>query len=412
MRVLVTGANGFLGQKIVAALLEAKQTVIACVRDEENIERRFPDVEIISCDFNRDISYDVWLPRLKGIEVVINCVGILQERQGQSIQAVHTLAPIALFKACFTGGVKRVIQISAYEAEENAATDYGRSKYSADKFLKSLDLDWVILKPSLVYSNGSYGGTSLFRAMAGLPFFIPLPEGGDQKMQPLFLGDFTKAVAKIVVSEKQQCREFNIVGPEEFSLKDIILQLRNWLGFGNVKIFSVPLVFMTIFAAIADFCSNGPFCSNSLKMLTTTKPTHDIDFWTHCDYKPLLMREALQVNPSNVQDRWHSRLYFLSPLLRISIGAYWFFSAVICLSQMTWSTKYMGLFAIWDLVLAGLMISKKNLSLTGSLQIITVVLGLILSGLFNVNSLELKDVFLQIILILATLVMMATSNER
>jgi uncharacterized protein YbjT (DUF2867 family) len=105
----------------------------------------------------------VWTPRLQGVDAVINCAGILQGGRGQSIEAVHHLGPRALFDACVGSGVRRVIQISAISADEAAGTAYASSKKSAEDALRSLDLEWVILRPSLVYARGSYGGTCSVR---------------------------------------------------------------------------------------------------------------------------------------------------------------------------------------------------------------------------------------------------------
>ena len=98
-----------------------------------------------------------WVRHLAGLDAVINCAGILQGRPGQSIDAIHAGAPIALFRACEAAGVKRVIQISAISAEPGAGTGYAVSKHAADIYLAGTDLDWVILRPSLVYAAGAFG---------------------------------------------------------------------------------------------------------------------------------------------------------------------------------------------------------------------------------------------------------------
>ena len=74
MRILVTGAAGFIGRHIVAALRAAGHRVVCATRDTERTRRLFPDQESIACDFNRDVTIDAWLPRLAGIDAVVNCV--------------------------------------------------------------------------------------------------------------------------------------------------------------------------------------------------------------------------------------------------------------------------------------------------------------------------------------------------
>jgi nucleoside-diphosphate-sugar epimerase len=78
MRCLVTGAYGFIGSEVVAALRREGLTVIGCGRDLELARRVNPDIEWIACDFNSDVTQAYWAPRFAGIDVVVNCVGILQ----------------------------------------------------------------------------------------------------------------------------------------------------------------------------------------------------------------------------------------------------------------------------------------------------------------------------------------------
>ena len=188
MRILVTGAAGFIGRHIVAALGSAGHRVVCATRDVERTRRMFPGQESIACDFNRDVTTDAWLPRLVGIDAVVNCVGILQSRRGQSMAAIHSAAPKALFDACVRTGVRRVMQISALGVGPQVSTAYSQSKLDADRYLETLDLDWVVLRPSLAYTPaGSFGGTSLFRALAALPWIVPLVGNGRQLFQPIHM---------------------------------------------------------------------------------------------------------------------------------------------------------------------------------------------------------------------------------
>lgn len=109
MRILVTGATGFIGRHIAARLGAAGHRVVCCVRDVPRARRLFPDCECIPCDFNDDVAPDAWLPRLAGVDAVVNCVGILQSRRGQAMAAIHRDAPKALFDACAQARLRRVI---------------------------------------------------------------------------------------------------------------------------------------------------------------------------------------------------------------------------------------------------------------------------------------------------------------
>src|SRR5262245_50475503 len=95
--------------------------------------------------------------------------------------AIHDAAPKALLESCAATNVRRVVHISALGVGPDLAVEYSQTKLAAEEHLQALDLDWVILRPSMVYSTaGSFGGSSLFRGLAGLPWFTPLVGDGGQ----------------------------------------------------------------------------------------------------------------------------------------------------------------------------------------------------------------------------------------
>ncbi|WP_177717227.1 NAD-dependent epimerase/dehydratase family protein [Candidatus Rickettsia colombianensi] len=77
MRILVTGANGFIGSYITAELLKNNYEVTCCVRDVESTKKKFPTAEVIYCDFNIDLTPQSWINRLNNIDIVINVSGVL-----------------------------------------------------------------------------------------------------------------------------------------------------------------------------------------------------------------------------------------------------------------------------------------------------------------------------------------------
>ncbi|MGP1665783.1 MAG: NAD-dependent epimerase/dehydratase family protein, partial [Rhodanobacter sp.] len=217
MRILVTGAYGFIGAHIVAALTAAEHEVVCAVRGAR-VDSRFPGLQAIACDMARDVREDDWLPRLGGIDAVVNAAGILREQAANTFAAVHEQAPLALFRACYQLGIRRVIQLSALGDPSDG--EFIASKFRGDNGLAALDLDWVILRPSLVYSaRGSYGGTSLLRALSGLPGILPLPGHGKQALQPLAAEDVGLAVVAAIASSSCTREVVELVGPQVLSLR-------------------------------------------------------------------------------------------------------------------------------------------------------------------------------------------------
>lgn len=170
MRVLITGAYGFIGMHVVAALLRAGHVPVAAVRGSR---AAMPGMDSVACDFTRDVDAAAWRPRLAGIDAVVNCAGILREARAGDFERVHATVPLALAQACRDAGVRRLVQVSALGDPRDA--EFVASKHRGDEAILRSGIDAVVLRPSVVYSTrGSYGGTTLLRGLAALPL-IPLP---------------------------------------------------------------------------------------------------------------------------------------------------------------------------------------------------------------------------------------------
>jgi len=432
MRILVTGAAGFIGRHIVAALRAAGHRVVCAGRDVERTRRMFPDQESITCDFNRDVTTEVWLPRLVGIDAVVNCVGILQSRRGQSMAAIHSAAPKALFAACVRAGIRRVIQISALGVRPEVATAYSQSKLDADRHLQSLDLDWVILRPSLAYTSaGSFGGTSLFRALAALPGMVPLVGDGRQPFQPIHMGDLTEAVRRLVEGSEVARRILDVVGPEPMALRDILADLRRWLGFAAPRFFETPLPVVRVAARIADRLGGvGPITTTSLTMLLQGNTADPAPFMAATGIAPRRFADALANEPAHVQDRWHARLYFLRPLLRVTLGLFWLSTglATLALWPHADSLRMLGDSGIpdpllpvvfhvgwaFDVVLGLAVLMRCRVALVGSIMIAATTVYLVFLSIGQPWQWihPITPLTICIPLMVATLVMMATDDDR
>ncbi|MBL8510172.1 MAG: SDR family oxidoreductase [Betaproteobacteria bacterium] len=240
MKILICGAQGFIGAAIAERLTTAGHDVLRGVRHPQSAQ----DVAI---DYSRDVSEDYWLPRLQGIDVVINAVGIIVERPGVTFEAIHHKAPQALFAACQKMGVKRVVQISALGADQGT-TPYFVSKRAADDGLMRLPIAWQILRPGLVYgANGA--SAQFFRQLASLPV-ISLPAGGRQKLQPIHIDDLTKAVCLLIKAETPPHQCLELVGSEVVEYREMLRLYRAAMDFPKAVEIPIPAAIISITAAV------------------------------------------------------------------------------------------------------------------------------------------------------------------
>lgn len=263
--VLLTGATGFIGQAITSALQRAGHTVHPGLSPRQRHGNGIP------MDFAVDTQAAVWVPRLQGIDVVINAVGVLRDTAARPIDAVHHHTPAALFDACAQAGVQRVIQISALGVQE-LPTRYARTKRAADDHLLSLSTQpgcpftSAILRPSVVFGHGG-DSSALFMNLARLPV-LALPEPVLRaRLQPVAVTDLADGVAALVGDQAKQQGILPCVGPEALTMAALIASLRQQCGRGPAHTVRMPQWLTRLSARAGDWIPPSPWCSETLAML-------------------------------------------------------------------------------------------------------------------------------------------------
>ena len=327
MRILVTGTNGFIAREIIARLATADHEIIACIHNKAL--KNIPYSNAFRKNFIKATTPADWLPHLKHIDVIINCVGVFHTVKEKTIWTIHYTAPKALFDAALKQGVKKIIQISALGVDK-VNVPYAASKLALDNYLESLDIESVIIRPGLVYGKGSYGGSSLFRGLAGFPFIIPVPGAGKTLQQPIHMDDLTTIVEKALTIPGKEI--ITAVGEEQISIKNLLTKLRAWLGFKKAWSFAVPNLFIHLASKLGNCIPNSPLSETGTKMMSVDNVASDTES-AHLKritgLKPRGLTDGLKGMVSSVQDRWHARLYFLRPMLRLSIAFIWLFSGIL-----------------------------------------------------------------------------------
>jgi nucleoside-diphosphate-sugar epimerase len=183
-RVLVTGASGFIGRPLVAALLRAGYAVRAATRRQVS----FPDsVEVaIVPDLLNPID---WNPVLRGVDIIVHLAGMAHSRIADTAYSefdqINWIATQRLAHAAKEAGIDRFIYISSVRAQVGASAvqaireqdepcptnQYGRSKLAAEQAVRAAGVPFTIFRPVVVYGPHPKGNMrTLFRlARSSLP---------------------------------------------------------------------------------------------------------------------------------------------------------------------------------------------------------------------------------------------------
>ncbi|MGW8390085.1 SDR family oxidoreductase [Pseudoduganella sp. HUAS MS19] len=257
MKILVCGASGFIGSAVCSALAAAGHEVLRGVRAAV-----LPgDVAI---DYNVDVQPSAWIVRVRGLDAVVNAVGIISEREGESFEALHSAAPRALFAACAAAGVRRVVQISALGAGQGR-TAYFASKRAADEALMASPLDWIILRPSLVFGQDGESA-AMFCKMASMPV-IASPALGEARFQPVHVDDLARAVVAAVDAATPARRAVDLAGGNSVTFDGMLRAYRCAIGLPPAPTLRIPAPVMACVARLGGRLPGLPLTPDNWRML-------------------------------------------------------------------------------------------------------------------------------------------------
>lgn len=326
MRILITGASGFIGRHLVEALRDAGHELVCAVRKPPAAAAS--GLRYVQADFSRDTAPEIWLPRLQDIDVVINAVGIIREHGAQTFALLHTEAPRALFAACAMRRVKLIVQISALGADEQAVSRYHLSKKAADDFLRESPVPAVILQPSLVYGLGG-ASTALFNMLATMPLAVQFGDGR-QMVQPVHIDDLAAAVLAIVgqAEIKVPARRIAVVGADAVPFPRYLTMLRAAMGMRPAWRICLPLALARAMASVAGRFRSLPLDRDTFAMLERGNTADAGGMRALLGRMPRGIAEFIPPEDAATvkraaQSRW------LLPLLRLSIALVWIATGIV-----------------------------------------------------------------------------------
>lgn len=215
--LLLTGATGSVGSRLLPLLLERGEDVRCLVREPRRLGTRRVDVQIALGDLGE--MSDPYLVRqaLRGVDTVVHLAASIRDQPPHRIEELNGLASIRLLRAAERSGVRRFVFFSALNTASAQRTRFFRAKWLAENAVGSSPLQTTIFAPSIVYDR-SDPWVTLLRRFSFLPV-MPVSGRGQARFQPIWAADVARCVVAALAGGGRE--RYELAGPEVLSYDEM-----------------------------------------------------------------------------------------------------------------------------------------------------------------------------------------------
>jgi uncharacterized protein YbjT (DUF2867 family) len=335
-KILVLGASGLIGRFVTDDLRARGFDVVGIARRFASSQKTsLLDLEmpVVSMD-------SASLARLIGdhdIDVVVNCLGVLQDGPGSDTRNVHRDFVERLLRAIGDSGrAIRLIHISIPGAANDDRTAFSRSKREAEALIAASGIAYAILRPGFVVAPSAFGGSALLRALAALPIDLPAAESATL-FQPVAVEDIAATMAWLssrgLPDKAADAVVWDLMQPQPVTLGGVIEQFRRGFGTADLPRIALPAFLLDLGARLGDLAS-------LLGWMPPTRTTAIAELRRGVTGDPHPWMAATGIVPktlaqmarsATIQDKWFARLFLIKALVIACLAVFWIASGFIAL---------------------------------------------------------------------------------
>ena len=219
--ICVLGGAGFVGMHVCQRLAERGYRLIVPTRSRERAKRNLillPTATVVMADVHREESL---VEAMRGCDALINLVGVLHDGRGNgSFEAAHVDLARKVAAACRAAGVRRLLHMSALNADAKAPSAYLRSKAEAENIVRQSGLDFTIFRPSVIFGRED----RFLNLFAGLQRFMPVVPLAmpNARFQPVYVEDVAEVFAESVRRIETFGSSYDLCGPTAYTLRELV----------------------------------------------------------------------------------------------------------------------------------------------------------------------------------------------
>ena len=262
--ILVTGATGFVGPKVVHAL-RAQDREVRCLvrRPARATALKAWGSEVVAGDLTDAGSLG---RAVRGCEAIVHLVAIITGSPDE-FERVMVKGTRDLVAAAREAGVRRFLLMSALGVSEESKdlVPYYRAKWEMEQAVGAAGLEHVIFRPSFVFGRDG-GVLPMFIRQVRWSPVVPVVGDGERRLQPIWVDDVAAYLAKAVDLPAAANRVFELGGPDQPTWNALYERIARVLGKRRAQ-FHLPVSLVRVGAAVAERLPRAPITRDQLKML-------------------------------------------------------------------------------------------------------------------------------------------------
>jgi len=239
MKILVTGANGYIGKRIIPILLHDQHEVVCCVRDKNrlNLEPSLQkQVEIAEGNF---LEPDTLQNLPKDIDVAYFLIHSMSSSISDFMKMEADSARNFVDYIESTEA-KQIVYLSGLINEDVKLSPHLESRHNVEKILAASRVPHTVLRAGIIVGSGSAAFEIIRDLIEKLPLMIT-PKWVNTKTQPIAVRDVLQFLTKVVGKEETYSQSFDIGGPEVLTYKEMMQQYSEVRGLRRA-IITVPVM--------------------------------------------------------------------------------------------------------------------------------------------------------------------------
>jgi uncharacterized protein YbjT (DUF2867 family) len=337
-KILVLGASGLIGRFVTDDLRLRGFQVFGVARQFSPSQRQSAaDLELPV--MSMDTAGLMRLIRERDVDVVVNCLGVLQDGPGSDTGAVHRDFVARLLAAIRDSGRPvRLVHISIPGAANEDRTAFSQTKREAERLIAASGAAYAILRPGFIVAPAAYGGSAMLRALAAFPLQLPADESATP-FQPVAVEDITATIASLADRDIDDLATraviWDLMQPQPVTLSGVIDQFRWSLGTSRWPRVTMPAFLLDLGARLGDLANRlgwmPPMRTTAIAELRRGV-TGDPSGWMEATgIVPKTITQAVGGYAATIQDKWFARLFLVKALVIASLALFWTVSGFIAL---------------------------------------------------------------------------------